>query len=1141
MSTLAAIIPDPAGLGVANAEFPGVPAPALTSALFVRNAPAACASCDKRISEHKVWETLGLWTRPGYGDKAAQLELIAPGNAQREAARVLQSLSQLMHLIANGIFSSTVYGIDYRPPSSAFDWEVDGVSGTTVTLKYQTGDSDPRNVSWMATRENPDWAPGSETEDRYETFTYHGALRPRGILTMNFPSQLSGHYGWVVKKFVVADDLAVGGTFQIELEMGIGSMATSKMLNQTAAIRATYSVYLNANENQVIPRDCLPQWVAYQEITLTAGELSNTVILFLASAAVRLPSGAEPWWLGVYVLRVGGWTADAALALLVSTENDGAGGVNSNIDLTAYDLDGVLAIKIECFADSDSADAINAGQDRCQWAYQDYSESWGDVEAATGRYYYCAAGEALRALGAPGTAFLDLFQPRCCLSECPLYAQDYPTDANDADMWTSIILAHPWLEWQPTPGYPVFALARPGAPSGAPGLASLAGMDLFTHPGYHAVMRPAFQSGGWPQIGVTVVDGQTLMALYSGLAFQVWAGQTLLTPATWPPYGPGGNLWARLSESIPAAAAGDTDDPHQLFRGQVMGAIPDLAKYNLLRMGTLGTFQRWADYTLWFPVVPTLTAGQTFTTADGVITAGWWDSKFRAQGAEDINTVYRAMIQFTKSARGHRTSAQEAQAYGGLATTATIKSAALADGALTAALAHKMTSATTQTATPQTEISTTWMQGATNVAAHESCRPQNYGSGLATLGPSQTGFVRAGCAIGFDNAQFDNTILAGKRFLMTAAKACGSAVTDSWKPDARTEKHGARLEGYYFVQYATLDESYTSITITRNSGAVTLTRIENYGQHIFDLGTDEYYVIEGNAGEGESETRGLYIFFSQLHDIGGGDTSFYSMSITVVTDVEYGPTEVNLAALWRPSTTTGPTTREIIVNNPAADTIDGIALVRIVGDQRDPDTGELEAFTLTAYDTPPALFYAWDKMKYAVVATSSTSRTIRVSPEWAGAMLEVTLTLAGEYSGTEAEFYDAVIGIHNGLPNDHETTFNRCDQIVVTDEAGAIASYLAEFGAGALADAPINVYYDPCAHPATHDLFSGGPSISDSEIEESEYAFFGAWGVAFLKNPIGYLYGKCFWANLKVGDRSCIGLNQEMIAARTCAEKILAG
>ncbi len=768
-----------------SAELPGLKLPALVNGTWARTLPSKCRGCPKAAADHKIWERVGINT---LAPRACYQELIDIADEMRTYPRTLGIIGQLMNRIASGIYND--YSVGEHPTASTYTWRVASASGNRITLYYEAGREDPRALQYLYTYENPDWEPGSETEDRYITDVYESGAPVMGLVTLNAASQLAYHGGWIVRKLIVDENLQIGDTFQIEFWNPIGPGVATEIMpgHEGEDIEATLAVYMLAHENIPALRDAYPLFCLQDVYYITSP--TNGVHL-IDGKRLRKPTANPAWCRGHKYVTGTGWVDDAAIVAGVYIAHNGSG-YNSYVDLTSVDLTDVAWVRIECWVESSSALAIPIGQDRCKWSQ--YDPSWG---------WHCALRGTLEALGAPGIAWLETYKEECYQTKCPGYTEDEPDTPLAQNVWRALTHAHLWRLEQYYAGEEEMHLSRPAWPNGFPGLGAAAGFGLDLPGGIFPTIECELGMGGWPARKIATDGSVALVAGAEILTANKDGGEMRQdTTSTWPDFGPGGdNISSRVFEGGPAGTAvSAANDPHRLARQCSASSGVDKAMYGGEIYGSHGRRIRWTDYTLWLP--KTDAGSGPVEDTDGTYRRGAWNAKFQAVSEGDPTTVYRWRWDLKKSLRYDRI--LDGQGWPIAVNTATVHTASLAGGALTLALAHKTFTGSIQTG-PGEETEFYFQQGGGNVAAMDQAgRIRNWKCEQSHIGAGRgLGYIRPGSVISFEHAAFNGTILAGLRLLVTEAVACGSALTDTWIPP--TVVYGGTSDEYYDAWIAPMD------------------------------------------------------------------------------------------------------------------------------------------------------------------------------------------------------------------------------------------------------------------------------------------------------------------------------------------------
>lgn len=1127
---------------VTNAEFPGCRLVDLADAqsFWKREVPTPCKSCS-RNQDHKVWKSIGFgpsqWSR-------LQFQLFSDiHNDLTERARKYQALIRLMSMTAEGMVEpNSVYSAGGYPVSTVYGgWEVTGASGNTVTCTYVTGSANPSDIQWTLLEENPHWGePDGGTppgiQGRWRVITFHGSIPGgRGLFKLSGNSQLSRHPGFIVRQINASKSIVVGNSFTIELDTPIGGLALTLRPGTSSPITGGITLYTIADEPWTQPRDSYPFWSAEQvQLVPTPAQTIQT----LASYAIK------PWESGgsfnplAQVQVAGVWTEDADLYPRIYLDHPSGGATVTKIDLEGYVLADTLPIRITAWKqDPGTADgAIIVAQDRCARSVYDPTSSNGQADA-NGRYHYCSAADPLRAIGKEQFPDVD-YKPACLLTKCPFFQHDRPGNPFDPALWQGLVWGVPWKLVQRffagILGSSDYDLSR----HDVPGLAALTRAVRNCPTGYHAVVDWTLHTGGWPQFRTITQDGQDFIVHIYGLEWLEKNNSNddpnFWSSGTWPDFGPAGDKWAKKSEGT-NAAADDTSDPQKMARQRIFGGGRDIHRYRGTAVGGIGRRHRFSPekYELWFPRLGPGTSLQEYD--DGTFQRGAWDENFQAVDDSSPEKVWgaRATIRRLRHDRTRN------DGHGGDVGTVSVKSVELdGTGIYKFTLHNGVESASSLIGgSPGQETATQWRAGGTNVQAPEFGRVFNYASNSATVGVNRSSRVQAGHALRFTNESIDDSSwLKDRRLLIIRAKA-SSGTTESWRLDTSQSGQAFYDQGFYFVAYGSNEESALSFTVTRNSGATTLKAAPGPGK-VYGLAKDVYQWFEGISTGG---AKGVMFLFSKKNGTGGGGDADRIMSITVVTTAAtYGPTAVNIetdgAMGWN-------TKQTFTYSSPNGETISSLDYVRA----RKP-SGELTTLNSSGAH---ANWEDWLLTDYTVSGIGTASIAITVSPDWANDNIDIMCNFSTGDGLTDTQYRDQRVAIHQGIPAGYTSNANKCDEIWVTDENGALANHLTRFGADSLDDMVLPVSSVVYALPGSAELRRAKPDDggTDTTIDAGKFVAFCASGEFFIKQDDGEaeenIYippeGNCLIIKANVGMDLDIPFSHEIEAVRQALEVILAG
>lgn len=1061
-TTLTHILPAVTGAGV-NAEFPGRLLPALNDGLFVRRLPESCQDCALKVT-HKVYEAIGI--QPVEDCKLYQQELIDIANGAREWIRKAQSLIQLCSRETDGIFYAEqeyLIGLD-KPSVYVGGWELVSIGSHTATVRYVTGSTDPRHVTWTTYAANPDYGSidgEGNPEPAYIGTVNGGALPARGIMTLNSESALRYHGGWIVRRIQCDDAIAIGGTFELILDTPISAKAAANWPGSSGTITVNYQVYAVGEEQWTHPRDAYPLWCVRKEVFIAAP--AAEIITLEAAARVRAPSATATWFRAWKLAVGGGWT-EINLDSKLKIEHDGAG-YKTILDLTGYDVAGITVLRLCYFVESTSNSAICAGQDRCKWSYFDPTGSWGTYDSSN-RWFYCQSRGALKALGEAGSAFIAAYKPACYQTKCPLWAEDTPLDNPLVAAAMQLTHSLPWLVVQLAPGYDDYALLRWGVPS----LLSLVGLPMIPPAGYHAIRSLALHTGTWPTIKVWTEATWEIAHGLPGLEFLTLSdagiSPDLINPSTWPNYGPGGNHWTRKLDYGTANAA-DGNDPHHIARSLITASGVETDAYIGSQAGMNGRFQRFRTFKFF---IPKIAAGyDEIAFNGGTFQRGAWSATYEPLTPGDPQTVYYWKIQLARLGN-----------YGGAAGSVTIKHLTVTAGIASVRFQNRVIGASSLVSA-QTEYASNWKQGGTNVAAPDWWRVKNYACSQATFGPGRAvGYVDVGSALKFDDAAIPASApIKNRQFLVRRVEACVAGDKDDYRPTVQQETKTGQGPGWFWQPFNTTVETLVSIVVTRDSGGTTLKKVTG-ATRPHDMVKDLYWYFETTDAGG---AKGVLVVFSPknqtgtaadqvLHIVVTGNIDTYTTDLNLATDGTYG---------WDNTQTLTITSAVIITS------LDAVIIQTLELDTNN----QFKTYTLTEEASAPTNWATWDRLKYYIVSGTNYNQVIKISPEWALDLIKVTFG-HGAPLGTEDAYYDSEIKAPHtlSLPAGHKATANNTDLSEVVDENGAIAAYLAAYGATAFDGMVISFRSDPRADPAAANKVWISDRVTDLEFQAT---WFTAW------------------------------------------------
>lgn len=1094
------------------------------------------------------------------GLRAVDEHVIERWNGQLEFLMICQYLNMLLHRIKWGMYHNNQASFEM---TRTFTFEFVGASGSTITARRGEGDADPGDYEWSRLVYDP-------VTNTNQVADYGGRIIPGGVVGVR--GSILEHSQWIVRRIPIGGTghVAVGGTFSIEVEGSVGTLATPFPAGAEMTVALTFVG--DEPEGWILPRRVFGLFTERRVWTVLAVNFPGDNLFRLTTPGgldVRVKTPSSPRWFSVLMTTASGATEDISAVAAGRV-------IISNEDVSIVDMDGLIddALKLVFTYHYESAgeNARWSGQDRCAFAREEPTGSHGAADSSlTGRHngagstFYCALA------GASGRGN---FMPRCYqYGVCDGYTEDRPTSPYDRALLRQIIVGKeggPWQEWSQA-GNPEPYVYR----SGPPCLTSNAGLDMSVPDGYHMNIGWP-NNGGWEKWETN--SGGSLSRIKGFWWFDNLVDVTpeMGTPATYPGLGPAGGNWATRRLEIGDGNHDDLSDALKTFRAMLTGGGVAISPYTgevtngigyLTRCGT--RLYTWVLQRLGSTIAtgsPPALAAVTQRRTDGTFVRAFFDEKFNLQdeiNAGGVVSIYGGM--FTLAARGAAVDrAQTDAAVRGTIRVATVHTARMEDGRLVLELINGEEWAGTLVTVGES-YETNWAQGGTNVEPPDHMKNRNHASGFLH-GRDETkikpGMVAELPAEAFGVFGED----AARRYVprvfavMEAEPFAGEA--QSWAPGGGSLAAGVRrkrnLPGAHFIAYNNQDGSETiyqadgytsSIVVQRNGGVDTLSLVRNRPARPYisgGLALDQYFVLEGfNELTGE---YGVFFWFSQRN--AQVAPAIHELWIMLQTyDATTGGTKVNYGILYH---NVHPLATSWSVTGTHA--VASIDAVKIRTRRTDAEGRRIDV-TLTAMESLPATGNDWPGTDYYFVTPGATigDYVFWTHMQYAGDEGVVEYTPAEEM-GSEAAFHAARIAIHgerpNGaLPAGHVSVANKGDVVRLADENGVCAAILAA-DATALDGLQVTFSHGLIAHPvdATHEPtitragFGDAVTEADTALERgTDYDFFGAAGVGFLRiTEAGEVpAGDCLIVKAHGADRTARMRSPEFEALRRTVERLL--
>lgn len=999
--------PDPADV---DAGFNGLKLPALTGgASWDKVIPGGCVGCAKAAdgdATHNCWAALKL-AGTAAQKKAAMQQVFNAQNQHNHFARKVMGISQLLHTMQHGIAGFDEQ--DLVNATNAFGpYEITAVGDRQLTLKWDgTAGQDPNRLVLSVFGLNPDWIPGFNA--RYITETPSIRLPARGILKVsNTFSILAGHAGWLIKKVSVPADLEAGGTFTVYTwnQVGADIMTLAPLYEDEDPVAASIEFYVGGyKENWPNPRDVMPLWAAQETVDWPAP--FDTAQILTLNYRCRTHSSLDFWVsASAHVIETGGSIdlSAAARAAMVITRSGGS--YITKFDFTGVDLSAYDHIYFTVWKENTSTGEY-VGQCTCANDLVDWSNSHGDEAEVGSGLRFCS-----KALTASGYLAGRYVPGNCYLSgDCNQFTEDQATTPYGYAMYEAILKAIPFRLRQLLEGYAIPMLDRMGPPS----LLSNSPGNQTVPVSYAPVIVP-YKTGGWDR----AVMGDDGYHVPEG-AFEL----------SWFNNNPG-----VAGEAIPARTKGNGGAEDRLInQAQILLSSCDTDPYHQTVLSEVGRSQLalYTDIERIDLVAPDISGSYLQRFPGGFIRIGQWDANFQQVGS---GGTYYALIQLDPTHdrynRGISTIRQRAVAKLSAEIVAVTDNGG---GSFTLDLRNQqITCSSFHPTLPRQNISHSWCSSGTNVAIEDGKRVNNM-SNAATYG--RRGPMRhlsqAGDGVKFTDSTFGNKIR--NQVMMISAVSPASGALQDWQDTGSPVENWAMQFRPFVVAIGSADETISSITVTRNSGGVTLTGYEGF-PFPTSLVKDVYVYSKWPNDDGSA---GIAFKFSHLN-MNASVTADCVVSISIVTSATtYTLTDINLTS----NATYGESVRDVLEIQAGS----AITAISVEAEYIDPATGASATAAVTEVTFASGRYDTFTDFSYMKLASSSTHWYLFFAPQLSGAFIRAQVTVTTAPSMSNDDFYDDVISIHSAsLPQmehnseTYETYGRRGDQITFTDEQGMFAA-----------------------------------------------------------------------------------------------------
>lgn len=1041
---------------------------------------------------------------PDSSSRPICLEIMERGNDTRMIVRKVQQIANTTYYVLQGIFGFGVQ--DVVNATNIFSWELVSASGNTATLRRIEGGPDPNNITMSVFSLNPNWIPGENT--RYTVSETQIKLPAESFMTVSAGSKLRYHSGWVVES-VQAGSVAVGETFTVKLRTRIGPAAAEKHDSaDTGTIAASFEFYVSGYR---------PDWsyIADEERMFCVQKESTINGPF--ESEIELESTKRIQWpdSNIYWFTATANTGADVTGLLLQRVNvvhDGASGFRSIIDIADIeeDLEDYDSITFDYWVESTDDAAKPCNGVRCRHMRRDYSGSTYDTTVSAGsERWNCMNGS-----GCDATPRKDCYDT----TASGFGGLETPTHAGDQNIWKQILFESHFRQVQLLEGFTLFNIEAVGCPS----LAHISSLYYTMPEGWHTKIT-AFLNGGMVPIDTSGDTVETLRAWR-----QDW--DTLES------HGPAGGNASRVK------AIGTATEDDFVNESSIMTIDADIDPYQVSVVGKINRYQT-VDRAIKLAVCNVDTAlGSNFGVGASLVKQ-MYDADLAATSDPEL-AVYYGYLTIDRNLDIYNRQSQY-NVHGGNKFSAEIAAVTdnedgtfwieFANGTITAGSNHPTI--------VQSELISQWKSGGTRVAAEDSQRVNNYLSFTRMRGPMADSMARVGDCIRLSDDTFAANVKNKRLWIIEAQAYAGG--TDSWKPeDLISWVAGKALMPV--IVFGNASEVVSSVTVTRNSGAVTFTTDQGFP---FPLSiAKDTLVWDEFAGDG---IKGFACRFSHLN-MTTSDADRV-VALTVATTIDGSPagsyafTDYNIMSglqgtLYTPGGVDAP---QCLFNvNMGSSTIES---VKIFVDYPDPSTGALTTFELTDEIEPfPSSWSELGLSQWSKIVDTPQNWIIAIPAQYMGAGVQIQVTTDGLIVGDDDDYFNGLIVPHlASVRSDYQSFGRKRDRIKVRDELGIMPSEETLVGKTIRVTDDGVMHYSESGKVPVVKLRKADTTIVDL-AETTNFAVHGADGRIYLKTPfdddeaaITIESGDSFYIGAWVRDGRRMHPAKDTEAVRTTIERMV--
>ena len=1000
-------------------------------------------------------------------------ELAAHANGIRQTLRRGQWIAYALHTIKHGIFGFDVQ--DLANATNKITWELVSVGDKSATLIRRSDMSDPNEVTIQVVSLNTEWIPGENT--RYITTSSTAKMPAECVMTISGNSKLAGHGGWLVKNWQCPNAVGVDETFTVNLHTPIFAEAAQKHdSSDTNPILVSFEFYVG---------DYRPDWVhivddedmyAKQTTQTIDGPFGESEIVISATKRARWPEGNSYWFTATGNLS-GGGTVDLTSLLIgkLQITHVGASSYKTAVDITdVYEsLEDYESITFKYWLEDSGDDAKPVGGCRCSHMEPDWSGSTYDRTISDGdERWICTNANGCSA------------SPRknCYDTTVSGFALATPTPLGGTkayEVWRQITGEYFLQIIQLMEGFDNTEVVRRGVPS----LAQSSGQQMTLPVGYHPT-QVVIRENGWAELdtsGDTVVQQDSYRQNHD-------KAET---------HGPAGGNVARVKE-----IGTDAEDDFVKL-SDIIEVGPDIDPYKAEASGTLGHYQR-VDRSMKF-AVNNINASAGMTEGVGCkLVKGLFDGDFQSVTDPEA-AVYTGYLEITKNLDVYN---RDSTVQGFNKFNAQVAEVIdNGDGSYDLDLENRVIEAGSLHPTlTKTELVTRWKSGGTNVKPEERLRVFNYLSSTRYFGPLTASTAKVGNCVRFSDSSFLLSF-RNTRAWITEVHAYGGN-KGSWKPDAVIEDY-ARASGLSYLVFGNKDEEVSTVTVTRNGGAVTLGAYEGFP---FPLGLAKDAMVWTTRLTNDGN-RAIIMKFSSLNMTGVAADEV--LDIEIVTTLNGGS-----GATYNVTGFNAQTGRDGTMAAPGglpSDTAqclytlyseDGIESVDVYANYISPSSGVYAQAQLTRAASFPSSWSELGVSEFGVSELDENTWIIAFPAQHMGSFFEIKVTTGGVDESDENVYYDAAIAPHGAsLPvedddlGEYAEFGRRRDRIRIVPDRALPDELSSLVGKTITITNDGGIHYSEDGKRPVLELFKGDDESTAALTEGTDYVLEAAARRAWLKVP----------------------------------------